>query len=200
MEDKYTGMIIWNYSFYIKRRINNTGWMMKWWWWEGVERGANPNIERMLNVLIYIFLHQKRKQCLEFALPKPGEIWNHLAGAYISNSHTRGLHYLTFVHKKQAEKWMQWVNRFKEKCLRKAQHYQSSLKEEKPLQFESTNIVAKKPQPLLWKRIEKGREEKENLWPLAHNAKYSFTYENLDPGDGWNPMMYRWNSQITSDC
>jgi hypothetical protein len=47
--------------------------------------------------LIYIFLHQKRKQCLEFALPKPGEICKHLAGAYNSNSHTRGLHYLTFV-------------------------------------------------------------------------------------------------------
>jgi hypothetical protein len=47
--------------------------------------------------LIYIFLHQERKQCLEFALPKPGEIYKHLAGAYNSNSHARGLHYLTFV-------------------------------------------------------------------------------------------------------
>ena len=31
-------------------RINNTGWMMKWWLNRGVERNANPNIERMLNV------------------------------------------------------------------------------------------------------------------------------------------------------
>jgi hypothetical protein len=29
--------------------------------------------------LIYNFLHQKRKQCLEFALPKLGEICKHLA-------------------------------------------------------------------------------------------------------------------------
>jgi hypothetical protein len=29
------------------------------------------------------------------------------------------------------------ASRFKETCLRKAQHYRSSLKEEKPLQFES---------------------------------------------------------------
>ncbi len=48
------------------------------------------------------------------------------------------------------------VSGIKEKCLRKAQHYQSSLKEEKPLQFEFTNIAAKKLQPLLWNRMEKG--------------------------------------------
>jgi hypothetical protein len=47
--------------------------------------------------LIYIFLHQERKQCLEFALPKPGEICKYLAGAYNLNSHARGLHYLTLV-------------------------------------------------------------------------------------------------------
>jgi hypothetical protein len=54
--------------------------------------------------LIHIFLHQKRKQCLEFALPKLGEICKHLAGAYNSNSHARGLHYLTFVREKQSRK------------------------------------------------------------------------------------------------
>ncbi len=32
-----------------------------------------------------------RKQCLEFALPNPGEICKHLAGAYNSNSNTRRL-------------------------------------------------------------------------------------------------------------
>ncbi len=34
----------------MKHRINNTGWMMKWWWNRGVERKANPHIERRLNV------------------------------------------------------------------------------------------------------------------------------------------------------
>jgi hypothetical protein len=77
-----------------------------------VGRSANPNIERMLNIFIYIFLHQKRKQCLEFALLKPGEICKCLAGAYNSNSHDRRLHYITFVRKKQAEKSMQWGELF----------------------------------------------------------------------------------------
>jgi len=58
--------------------------------------------------LIYIFLHQQRKQCLEFELPKPGEICKHLAGAYNSNSHALGLHYLSFVRGKHADKSMQW--------------------------------------------------------------------------------------------
>jgi hypothetical protein len=69
-------------------------------YWENAER-----------FLIYIFLHQKRKQCLEFTLPKPGEICI-LAGAYNSNSHAHGLHYLTFVCGKQAEKSMQWGESF----------------------------------------------------------------------------------------
>jgi hypothetical protein len=51
----------------------------------------------MFLIYSYIFLHQKRKQCLEFALPKPGEICKRLAGAYNSNSHACGLHCLTFV-------------------------------------------------------------------------------------------------------
>jgi ribosomal protein S18 len=40
-----------------------------------------------------------RKQCLEFALPNPGEICKHLAGAYNSNSHTRRLLLSYFVCK-----------------------------------------------------------------------------------------------------
>jgi hypothetical protein len=78
----------------------------------GVERKANPDIERMLNVLIYIFLHQQRKQCLEFALPKLTETCKYLAGACNSNSHTRGLRYLTFVCKTRQGKSMQWGELF----------------------------------------------------------------------------------------
>ncbi len=85
--------------------------------------------------LIYIFLHQMRKQCLEFALPKPGEICKHLAGAYNSNSHTCRLLLSYFCMRKLAEKSIQQCESFKENCLRKAQHYPSSLKKEKPLQF-----------------------------------------------------------------
>ncbi len=78
----------------------------------GVEQSANPNIERMLNVFDLHLSNQKRKQCLEFSLPKPGEIYKHLAGAYNSNSHARGLHYLTFVCGKQAEKSTPWGESF----------------------------------------------------------------------------------------
>jgi hypothetical protein len=51
--------------------------------------------------LTCIFLHQQWKQCLEFALAKLGEICKYLAGACNSNSHARGLHYLTFCLQKQ---------------------------------------------------------------------------------------------------
>ncbi len=47
--------------------------------------------------LIYIFLYQRRKQCLEFALPKPGEICKHLAGAYNSTVIPVGFCCLTFL-------------------------------------------------------------------------------------------------------
>ncbi len=82
----------------IWHRINNTGWNDEM----VVERRGgtkceNPILRECWTILIYIFLHKKRKQCLEFALPKPGEICKHLVGAYNSNSHARGLHYLTFV-------------------------------------------------------------------------------------------------------
>jgi hypothetical protein len=115
--------------------------------------------------LVHIFLHQKGKQCLEFALPKPGENCKYLAGAYNSNSHARGLHYLTFVCGKQSrENQHDGANRFKEKCLRKAQHYQSFLNEEKSLcKLNSLTFAAKKPQPLCENWIEKGIGEKGNL-------------------------------------
>jgi hypothetical protein len=85
--------------------------------------------------LIHIFLHQMRKQCLEFAFPNPGEICKHLAGAYHSNRHARRLLLSYFCMRKQAGKSIQRRESFKEICLRKVQHYRSSLKEEKPLQF-----------------------------------------------------------------
>jgi hypothetical protein len=112
----------------------------------GVERSANPNIERMLNVFDLHLSEPKEKAVSRICASKPGEISKH---NYNSNSHAHGLHYLTFVCGKQAEKSMQWASRFKEKCLRKAQHYQSSLKRRRPLRYECTNIAAKQPQPLL---------------------------------------------------
>jgi hypothetical protein len=73
-----------------------------------VERNTNPNIERMLNVFNLHLSTPEEKAVSRFCASKPREICKRLAGAYNSNSHARGLHYLTFVHKKQAEKPMQW--------------------------------------------------------------------------------------------
>ena len=54
--------------------------------------------------LIYIFLHQQWKQCLEFALAKLRRICKYLADAYNSNSHVCRLHCLTFVCENKAGK------------------------------------------------------------------------------------------------
>ena len=91
-----------------EHRINNTGWMMKWRWNGGVERIAKLLLRECWTFLTYIFLHQQWKQCLEFALAKLREICKYLAGACNSNSHARGLHYLTFVRKNKAGKSTQW--------------------------------------------------------------------------------------------
>jgi hypothetical protein len=91
-----------------------------------------------------------RKQCLEFALPKPGEICKHLAELTIQTVIPVGFCYLTFVCENKQGNLYYGVSHLKENCLRKAQHYRSSLKEEKTLAiYDPTNIVAKKPQPLL---------------------------------------------------
>jgi hypothetical protein len=100
----------------------------------GVERSANPNIERMLNVFDQHLSTPEEKAvsricdsktrrnlqtfgwCLQF---KQSCLW-----ASLSYFCTR---------KRKQKNQRNGASRFKEKCLRKAQHYQSSLKEEKAL-------------------------------------------------------------------
>jgi hypothetical protein len=92
-----------------------------------VERKANPDIERMLNVFdLHFSTPAMRKQCLEFALPKPVEICKYLADACNSNSHARGLHYLTFCLLNKAGKINAMGRVILRKCFRKAQRYLSS--------------------------------------------------------------------------
>ncbi len=86
----------------MKHRINNTEWMMKWWWNRG---NANPSIERMLNVFDLHFSTPEEKAVSRICASKTGEICKHLANAYNSNSHARGLHYLTFVCGNKAGKF-----------------------------------------------------------------------------------------------
>ncbi len=121
-----------------------------------MERSANPNIVRMLNVFDLYLSTPEEKQCLEFPLPKPGEICKHLAGAYNSNSHARGLCYLTFVCGNKAGK----INTTGRVVIGKMSQKSSALSNlfeggEIPLQIEFADLAAKKPQPLCEIWIEK---------------------------------------------
>jgi len=93
----------------------------------GVEQSAHPSIERMLNVFDLHLSAPEEKAVSRICASKTRSNLQTLAGAYNSNSHARGLHYLTFELRKQAEKSMQWGESFSGKCLRKAQHYRSSF-------------------------------------------------------------------------
>ncbi len=142
----------------IKHRINNTGWMVKWWWNGGVEGSANPNMKAVSRICASKTRRnlQTFGWCLQFKQSYPWAALSYFC-----------------LRKQSRENQCNGASYFKEKCLRKAQHYQSSLKEEKALYImNSLTFAAKKPQPLLWKLDRKGRrEKKENLWPLSHNAK-----------------------------
>ena len=133
-----------NSTFHIdEHRINNTGWMMKWRWNGRVERKANPLLRECWTFLIYIFLHQQWKQCLEFALAKLREICKYLAGACNSNSHARGLHYLTFVCKNKAGKSTQW-GESSQKMYKKELSVITGMEcEEVSLQIEFTTLPPK---------------------------------------------------------
>ncbi len=100
----------------------------------GVERSANPNIERMLNVFD-----------LHFSTPEEKAVSRICTSTTRRNLQTFGwclqfkqscpwalLSYFCMRKTKQKNK-CNGMSSFKEKCLRKAQHYQSSLKEEKAL-------------------------------------------------------------------
>ncbi len=130
-------------AFHInEHRINNTGWMMKWWWNGGVERKAKL-LGECWKILIYIFLHQKWKQCLEFTLAKLREICKYLAGACNSNSHAQGLHYLTFLCKNKAGKSSQGGESSQKMYLKELSVSTHMECEEVSLQIEVTTLPPK---------------------------------------------------------
>ncbi len=133
---------------------------MKWWWNRGVEQKANPMLRECWSFLMYIFLHKQRKQCLEFALTKLREICKYLAGACNSNSHARGLHYLTFVCKTKQGKSMQWGERLKKNVSEELSVIYPLWNEEKSLANWIHYICRQKPQPLCEIWIEMGIGEK----------------------------------------
>ncbi len=68
---------------------------------------GKPDIERMLNVFDLHFSTPAEKAMSRICASKLREICKYLAGACNSNSHARGLHYLTFVCKIKQGKSMQ---------------------------------------------------------------------------------------------
>ncbi len=105
---------------------------MKWQWNGGVEWEANLLLRECWTFLIYIFLHQQWKQYLEFMLAKLREICKYLAGACNSNSHARGLHYLTLVCKTKQGNQRNEASRLR-KCIKRAQRYQFASNAKKSL-------------------------------------------------------------------
>ncbi len=146
---------------------------MKWQWNGGVERKANPLLRECWTFLIYIFLHQQWKQCLECPLAKLREICKYLAGACNSNRHARGLHYLTFVCKTKQGKSMQrgessWENVSKElSVINSLWNAKKSLCKLKSLQCRQKTTTS------LWNLERKRELEKKELRPRANNAQYN---------------------------
>jgi hypothetical protein len=169
-----TGMKWWKQLFYInEHRINNTGWMMKWQWNGGVERKANPLLRECWTFLIYIFLHQQWKQCLEFTLGKLREICKYLAGACNSNSHARGLHYFTFVCKTKQGKSMQRGESSHENVSKELSVINSLWNAKKPLCKLKSLHCHQKTTTSLCKVGTKRELEKKVLRPQADNAQYN---------------------------
>ena len=134
---------------------------MKWWWDGGVEQKAKLLLRECWTFLTYIFLHQQWKQCLEFMLAKLREICKYLAGACNSNSHARGLHYLTFVCKTRQGNQRNEASRLR-KCIKRAQRYQFALNAKKsPCKLNSLHC-RQKTTTSLWKLERKGNWRKRN--------------------------------------
>ncbi len=146
--------------------------MMEWQWSGGVERKANPLLRECWTFLIYIFLHQQWKQCLEFKLSKLREICKYLAGACNSNSHARGLHFY-FCLQNKAGKINATRRVVLRKCIKRAQRYQLALKcKEVSLQIEVTTLPPKTTTSL-WNLERKGNWRKRNCGHRLNNAQHN---------------------------
>ncbi len=155
---------------------------MKWWWKGGVERKAKLLLRECWTFLTYIFLHQQWKQCLEFMLAKLREIWKYLAGACNSNSHSRGLHYLTFVCKTRQGNQGNEVSPLR-KCIKRAQRYQFTLNEKKSLCKLNSLHCRQKTTTSLWKLERKGNWRKRNC---SHRLIMRSITRREKGGWGWS--------------
>ncbi len=100
----------------------------------GVEQSANPNIERMLNVFDLHHSAPKEKAVSRICASKTRRILQTFGWCLqFKQSCPWGFTILLLYTENKQGNQRNGANRFKEKCLRKAQHYQFFLKEEKAL-------------------------------------------------------------------
>ncbi len=141
----------------MEHRVNNTGWMMKWWWNDGVERSANPDFERMLNVFD-----------LHFSTPAEKALSRICASKSRGNLQTFGW----CLQFKQSCPWATLsyfclqnkagkINAMGRVVLRKMSQKSSALSipfemRRSPLQIEFTNICRQKTTTFLWNFDRKG--------------------------------------------
>ncbi len=155
---------------------------MKWRWNRGVDWKAKLLLRECWTFLIYIYLHQQWKQCLEFALAKLGEICKYLAGACNSNSHARGLHYLTFVCKTRQGNQCNEASRLR-KCIKRAQRYQFALNAKKSLCKLNSLHCHQKTTTSLWK-LERKRDWRKREFCGHRLIMHSIT--RREGGWGWS--------------
>ncbi len=139
-------------------------------------------VEKCWTFLIYIFLHQQWKQCLEFTLAKLREICKYLAGACNSNSHAHGLHYLTFVCKNKAGKSTQ-RGESSQKCIKNSSALSLAWNAKKSLCKLNSLHCHQKTTTSLWKLEWKGNWRKKELRPQANNAQYNTQGWNVEGGE-----------------
>ncbi len=142
----------------MKQRINKTGWMMKWWWNRGVERKANPDIERLLNVFDLHFSTPAENAVSRICASKTR--WNfQIFGWCLQFKQSCPWATLSyFCLQNKAGK----INAMGRAVLRKMSQKSSALsilfkKRRSPLQIEFANICRQKTTTSLWK-LDRKRE------------------------------------------
>jgi hypothetical protein len=101
-----------------------------------VERSAKPNIEKMLNVFDLHFSAPEEKAVSRICASKTSRNLQTFGWCLQFKQSCPWASLVLFLYTKNKQRnHCNGSRRFEEVCHRKAQHYRSSLKEEKPLQF-----------------------------------------------------------------
>ncbi len=141
----------------MKHKISNTGWMMKWWWNRGVERKANPDIERMLNVFDLHFSTPAEKAMSGICAPKTERSFaNTWLVHAIQTVMPVGYTILLLSAKQSRENQRNGASRFKKNVSEKLSVIYPLLNEEKSLANWIHYISCQKTTTSLWNLDRKG--------------------------------------------